>query len=137
MSVTLEASAATAAEIDISYHVDGASWRPLYDLTLDGERLAVSYLAEVRQETGEDWPATDWSCRPLGRGCTVAARAEPVVHRPCAAASRPLPVMRRSMAMAAAAGAEGAPKAVPAMPMAAPAPILAAPPPPPPVGPRT
>ena len=52
----LEARAATEAEIELTYHVPGASWRPLYDLVLDGERLTVSYLAEITQQTGEDWP---------------------------------------------------------------------------------
>ena len=56
VAVELEARAATEAEIDLTYHVSGASWRPLYDLVLDGERLDVSYLAEVTQQTGEDWP---------------------------------------------------------------------------------
>ncbi|HEX4288457.1 MAG TPA: mucoidy inhibitor MuiA family protein, partial [Trebonia sp.] len=58
VTVDLEARAATEAEIDLSYHVSGASWRSLYDLTLDGDRLTVSYLAEVTQQTGEDWPET-------------------------------------------------------------------------------
>jgi uncharacterized protein (TIGR02231 family) len=56
VTVELEARADAVAEIDLSYHVHGASWRPLYDLVLDGERLNVSYLAEITQETGEDWP---------------------------------------------------------------------------------
>jgi uncharacterized protein (TIGR02231 family) len=56
VSVLLEAAAATEAEIELTYHVAGASWRPLYDLVLDGERLRVSYLAEITQQTGEDWP---------------------------------------------------------------------------------
>jgi uncharacterized protein (TIGR02231 family) len=56
VSVLLEAAAATAAEIELTYHVSGASWQPLYDLVLDGERLKVSYLAEITQRTGEDWP---------------------------------------------------------------------------------
>jgi hypothetical protein len=56
VSATLEARAAADADVDLSYHVSGASWRPLYDLALDGERLAVTYLAEVTQQTGEDWP---------------------------------------------------------------------------------
>jgi uncharacterized protein (TIGR02231 family) len=56
VAVVLEARADTEAEIELSYHVPGASWRPLYDLVLDGERLAVSYLAEITQKTGEDWP---------------------------------------------------------------------------------
>ena len=54
--VELEAQAATEAEVDLTYHVPGASWRSLYDLVLDGDRLDVSYLAEVTQQTGEDWP---------------------------------------------------------------------------------
>jgi uncharacterized protein (TIGR02231 family) len=56
VGVLLEAAAATEAEIELTYHVAGASWRPLYDLVLDGEKLKVSYLAEITQRTGEDWP---------------------------------------------------------------------------------
>ncbi len=56
VSVLLEAAADTEAGIELTYHVAGASWRPLYDLVLDGERLDVSYLAEITQQTGEDWP---------------------------------------------------------------------------------
>ncbi|HEX8009169.1 MAG TPA: DUF4139 domain-containing protein [Trebonia sp.] len=56
VSVILEARVATEAEVDVSYHVSGASWHPLYDLTLNGERLTVSCLAEITQRTGEDWP---------------------------------------------------------------------------------
>ncbi len=56
VTVLLEAGAATDAEIELTYHVAGASWRPLYDLVLDGENLRVSYLAEITQRTGEDWP---------------------------------------------------------------------------------
>ena len=56
ITVLLEATAATEAEFELTYHVAGASWRPLYDLVLDGEKLAVSYLAEITQRTGEDWP---------------------------------------------------------------------------------
>ena len=56
VSVLLDAPRATAAEIELTYHVAGASWRPLYDLMLTGERLKVSYLAEITQQTGEDWP---------------------------------------------------------------------------------
>ncbi len=68
VAVTLEASAATGAEVELSYHVSGASWRPLYDLALDGERLAVTYLAEVTQQTGEDWPAVELVLSTTRRG---------------------------------------------------------------------
>ena len=43
VSALLEADATAEASVELSYHVPGASWRPLYDLTLDGEQLAVSY----------------------------------------------------------------------------------------------
>ncbi len=69
VSATLEASAATSAEVEFSYHVPGASWRPLYDLALEGGgRLAVSYLAEVTQQTGEDWPAVELVLSTTRRG---------------------------------------------------------------------
>ncbi|HET7016804.1 MAG TPA: mucoidy inhibitor MuiA family protein, partial [Streptosporangiaceae bacterium] len=57
VSATLEVTAGTEAEVELSYHVSGVSWRPLYDLGLTGEKLTVNYLAEITQRTGEDWPA--------------------------------------------------------------------------------
>jgi uncharacterized protein (TIGR02231 family) len=68
VSAILEADAAAEASVELSYHVPGASWRPLYDLTLDGEELAVSYLAEVTQQTGEDWPAVELVLATTRRG---------------------------------------------------------------------
>jgi uncharacterized protein (TIGR02231 family) len=102
VSATLEASAATPAEVELSYHVSGASWRPLYDLALDGERLAVSYLAEVTQRTGEDWPEVELVLSTTRRGLHQVlpelapwyiGRAQPV----------PPPMVRRPMAAGAAA----------------------------------
>jgi uncharacterized protein (TIGR02231 family) len=68
VAATLEVSAAAQAEVELSYHVDGASWQPLYDLTLTGEQVAVSYLAEVTQQTGEDWPAVELTLSTTRRG---------------------------------------------------------------------
>jgi uncharacterized protein (TIGR02231 family) len=68
VSAILEAGAPAQAEVELSYHVPGASWRPLYDLTLDGEQLTVSYLAEVTQQTGEDWPAVELVLATTRRG---------------------------------------------------------------------
>lgn len=68
VSALLEADATAEASVELSYHVPGASWRPLYDLTLDGEQLAVSYLAEVTQQTGEDWPAVELVLATTRRG---------------------------------------------------------------------
>jgi uncharacterized protein (TIGR02231 family) len=114
VSATLEAGAATAAEIDVSYHVPGASWRPLYDLTLEGERLAVSYLAEVRQQSGEDWPAVELVLSTTRRGLHQAlpeldpwyiGRARPVPSPPYRAM-----MMRKPLS---AAGPQAVPPGVP------------------------
>ena len=68
VSALLEVDATAEASVELSYHVPDASWRPLYDLTLDGEQLAVSYLAEVTQQTGEDWPAVELVLATTRRG---------------------------------------------------------------------
>src|SRR3984885_503537 len=72
VSVLLEAAAATEAEIELTYHVAGASWRPLYDLVLDGEKLKVSYLAEITQRTGEDWPEVTLALSTTRQGLSQA-----------------------------------------------------------------
>ena len=109
VTATVEASAATRAEVELSYHVPGASWRPLYDLALEGERLAVTYLAEVTQQTGEDWPAVELVLSTTRRGSHQTlpeldpwyiGRAQPVPRRLAAG---------RSMAAAKAAPQPGAP----------------------------
>jgi uncharacterized protein (TIGR02231 family) len=68
VSAALEARSATDTTVELSYHVTGASWRPLYDLVLDGDRLAVNYLAEVTQQTGEDWPEAELTLSTTRRG---------------------------------------------------------------------
>jgi uncharacterized protein (TIGR02231 family) len=102
VSATLEVAAATAAEVDVSYHVPGASWRPLYDLTLDGERLAVGYLAEVRQQSGEDWPAVELVLSTIRRGLHEAL---PELDPWYIGRARPVPpTPRHQVLMRAAAG---------------------------------
>lgn len=55
--VTLEVEAAGPGEltVELSYVVTGAAWQPLYDLRLSDSGLDLHYLAEVSQNTGEDW----------------------------------------------------------------------------------
>lgn len=53
--VNLEVSAAGPVEIELTYTVNNASWNALYDARLDGSELEWNYLAEIRQQTGEDW----------------------------------------------------------------------------------
>ncbi len=57
--IELEALSPGELTIDLSYVVSGAMWRPLYDLRLieeaEGPLLEIGYLAEVVQQSGEDW----------------------------------------------------------------------------------
>ncbi len=116
VAATLEAEAATPAEVDVSYHVGGASWRPLYDLTLDGERLAVSYLAEVTQQTGEDWPAVELVLSTTRRGRhQVLPELDPWYVR----RAQP-PATRFAFSSMAARKASGGPVPPPMLPQAAP-----------------
>jgi uncharacterized protein (TIGR02231 family) len=61
ISVSVEAMQETDLELDILYGVTNAFWEPLYDVRLVENKVAVTYLANVRQQTGEDWPAVSLS----------------------------------------------------------------------------
>ena len=65
---SLEATGDTQVDFELAYHVAGASWRPLYDIRIEGDRLKLSYLAEVTQQTGEDWPEAQLSLSTTRRG---------------------------------------------------------------------
>ncbi|NEO68505.1 mucoidy inhibitor MuiA family protein [Moorena sp. SIO3H5] len=55
--VTLAAEGAVDFDLEVSYVVNRASWIPLYDLRSNSssDRINLSYLAQVKQNTGEDW----------------------------------------------------------------------------------
>lgn len=55
--VTVEPSDAGEFELEVSYIVQQASWIPLYDLRFlpAHKKVNLSYLAQVKQTTGEDW----------------------------------------------------------------------------------
>ncbi len=55
VAVEVKLEAAGEIEVDVVYVLPDAHWKPLYDVRLRGEELEVSYLAEVQQNTGEDW----------------------------------------------------------------------------------
>src|SRR6266700_3118652 len=108
VSASIEATAATRAEIELTYHVPGASWQPLYDLGLSGDRLTVSYLAQVTQRTGEDWPAVPLTLSTTRRGMHQdLPELQPwyINRRPVAPAG---PLRGRSVSMAAGGPDEGA-----------------------------
>lgn len=55
--VAIEPSGAGEFAIELAYTVSNARWTPLYDLEVDSNSnsLELSYLAQVQQNTGEDW----------------------------------------------------------------------------------
>ncbi|MCL5998228.1 MAG: mucoidy inhibitor MuiA family protein [Chloroflexi bacterium] len=57
IQVTVEATAETELQLEVTYAVPAASWEPLYDMRLVNDTVTVMYLAQVRQASGEDWPA--------------------------------------------------------------------------------
>ena len=58
--VEVDVQQAGELSVDLTYMVSGAGWSPLYDLRAsgtesDGPALQISYLAQVTQNSGEDW----------------------------------------------------------------------------------
>ena len=55
--VNLDEKTAGPAVVRLSYVVQGPSWKPVYDLRADtkAKSLEITYHAELRQSTGEDW----------------------------------------------------------------------------------
>lgn len=49
--------------LEVTYVVNNAGWQPLYDLRLfengDGRALELSYIAQVTQNTGQDWEGVE------------------------------------------------------------------------------
>jgi len=54
-TVELEVSAAGEFDLQLTYVATGAAWTPLYDVRLGAAGLDLTYLAQVTQQTGEDW----------------------------------------------------------------------------------
>jgi uncharacterized protein (TIGR02231 family) len=55
--VAIEPTSAGEFELEVSYLVSRASWKPLYDLRVNTANNSVNlgYIGEVAQTTGEDW----------------------------------------------------------------------------------
>ncbi|MBW4507431.1 MAG: mucoidy inhibitor MuiA family protein [Scytonematopsis contorta HA4267-MV1] len=55
--VAIEATSTGEFELEVSYLVNRASWKPLYDLRVNTANNSVNlgYVGEVSQTTGEDW----------------------------------------------------------------------------------
>jgi uncharacterized protein (TIGR02231 family) len=117
VTAVLEAAEQTEAGIEVTYHISGASWQPLYDLVLDGEKLTVSYLAEITQRTGEDWPevALVLSTTRQGSRQTLPELSPWYIGRP-----RPRPAMRTASRPAGMAAMPAAALPAPGQPPAPP-----------------
>ncbi len=59
--VTVSAKEATSASMSINYMVSNASWSPSYDLraTTTSDPVTITYKANIRQNSGEDWKDVD------------------------------------------------------------------------------
>ncbi|MEB3217287.1 MAG: mucoidy inhibitor MuiA family protein [Nostocales cyanobacterium 94392] len=57
LKVGIEALGVGDFELEVSYVVNRASWKPLYDIRVDSKNQSVNlvYLAQIIQNTGEDW----------------------------------------------------------------------------------
>ncbi len=41
--------------VDVTYHISGASWNPEYDIRIGEKNIFIDYLAMIRHTTGEEW----------------------------------------------------------------------------------
>ncbi|MEW6732209.1 MAG: mucoidy inhibitor MuiA family protein [Acidobacteriota bacterium] len=57
--VGLSVTAETELDLEITYLVRGAAWKPLYDIRLLDSSVSLTYLARISQQSGEDWPAVE------------------------------------------------------------------------------
>jgi uncharacterized protein (TIGR02231 family) len=59
--VSLQADRGGDFNLEVSYVVRGASWRPSYDARVveKPHKIELRYYGEVSQRTGEDWPEAD------------------------------------------------------------------------------
>lgn len=73
IQVAVEASAEeTDFTLEASYTCTGATWNPLYDARLFGEKVHVTYLASLTQNTGEDWQDVELSLSTARPAVTTA-----------------------------------------------------------------
>lgn len=113
--VALAVAAPGPVELDVSYQVPEAGWRPTYDVRLTGETLRVTWFGLVEQRTGEDWPECELAlstARPSG--VVAIPELRPWYLDPL------MPAPPRSFPGAAYGGAAGFPPPPPAPAMAAP-----------------
>ncbi|KNC96606.1 uncharacterized protein SPPG_08190 [Spizellomyces punctatus DAOM BR117] len=122
LKLVLDAEADVEINIWLSYVILKASWSPSYDIRVSttDKKLSLTYKAEVRQATGEDWTNVEMS---LSTAMPTSAGDCPEFANPWTISTFRMPVVRPTVRSLMARGsAFGAPP-----PMAsAPAPMVGA-----------
>lgn len=94
----VEVSAAGELEIELTYVVQRAQWKPLYDLRLNGNTLDITYLAQVAQDTGEEWKDVALTLSTAQPALAlVMPELEPWYIRPAPPVMRVAPAPKRAM----------------------------------------
>jgi uncharacterized protein (TIGR02231 family) len=107
--VAVEATAEVELDLEVTYAVWGASWEPSYDIRLAADGgVTLSYLAQVRQQTGEDWPAVQLALSTARPAVSVTI---PELHPWYIDIPRPKPPPMPMMAMRTMAAPAAAPQA--------------------------
>lgn len=97
--VELEVSAAGDLDLELTYVATGAGWQPLYDIRSTDGSVEVSYLAQVAQNTGEDWPNVTVTLSTARPSLTLAIpELNPWYVRPRQPIAPPMPMMARAAA---------------------------------------
>ncbi len=95
-SKTVEVAVETSREgrltVDLSGLLGKATWEPVYDLRLlqDGTVAELTYRAQVRQQTGEDWNNVDLT---LSTARPASGGAPPVISPWHISLRRPVPII--------------------------------------------
>ena len=97
--VELEVGEAGDLDLELTYVVTGASWQPLYDVRSSDAAVEISYLAQVAQNTGEDWPDVSVTLSTARPSLMLAIpELDPWYVRPRAPIVPAAPMMARAMA---------------------------------------
>jgi uncharacterized protein (TIGR02231 family) len=97
--VELEVSEPGDLDVKLTYVVTGAAWQPLYDIRASESAVEVAYLAQVAQNTGEDWLEVELTLSTARPSLAlVIPELDPWYLRPRPALPPPSPMMARAMA---------------------------------------
>jgi uncharacterized protein (TIGR02231 family) len=97
--VELDVSAAGDLDLELTYVVTGAGWQPLYDIRSSDAAVELTYLAQVAQNTGEDWPGVRLTLSTARPSLTLTLPdLDPWYLQPRRPMPAAMPLMARSMA---------------------------------------